>query len=178
MDAAQCACRRHRHEVWHEPGVRLHCSSQYRNQFRRLHTAAQAWTAAGKKVPLTCIELQDLQVVKRREEWRDGVNALQLGGGWQKRKRMTTGEANAFDSLGLAYKRYLREFRVTEDALLPVGTTINARHFVPGQFVDVQGVTKGKGVGTPLPPRASPSARLSLGALSLGSLALTPSLVD
>merc|ERR1719424_737984 len=106
---------------------------------------SQAWTAAGKKVPLTCIELQDLQVVKRREEWRDGINALQLGGGWQKRKRMSTSEANAFESVGLAYKRYLREFRVTEDALLPVGTTINARHFVPGQFVDVQGITKGKG---------------------------------
>lgn len=87
-----------------------------------------------------------MQVVKRREEWRDGINALQLGGGWQKRKRMSTSEANAFESVGLAYKRYLREFRVTEDALLPVGTTINARHFVPGQFVDVQGITKGKGM--------------------------------
>jgi large subunit ribosomal protein L3 len=42
-------------------------------------------------------------------------------------------------------KRKLREFPVTEDALLPVGTTITVRHFVPGQFVDVTGITKGKG---------------------------------
>jgi large subunit ribosomal protein L3 len=42
-------------------------------------------------------------------------------------------------------KRKLREFPVTEDALLPVGTTISVRHFVPGQFVDVTGITKGKG---------------------------------
>jgi hypothetical protein len=41
-------------------------------------------------------------------------------------------------------KRKLREFPVTEDALLPVGTTITVRHFVPGQFVDVTGI-KGKG---------------------------------
>jgi len=34
---------------------------------------------------------------------------------------------------------------VTEDALLPVGTSITAAHFVPGQSVDVQGVTKGHG---------------------------------
>jgi hypothetical protein len=42
-------------------------------------------------------------------------------------------------------KRKLREFPVTEDALLPVGTSITVRHFVPGQFVDVTGITKGKG---------------------------------
>ena len=103
------------------------------------------WTAEGKRVPITIVELQDLQVVKRRTEMVDGFNALQLGGGWQKRKRMTLQEASFFESRGLAYKRYLREFQVSADALLPIGTTINARHFVPGQFVDVQGVTRGKG---------------------------------
>jgi hypothetical protein len=42
-------------------------------------------------------------------------------------------------------KRKLQEFRVTEDALLPVGTSLNVRHFVPGQYVDITGITKGKG---------------------------------
>lgn len=42
-------------------------------------------------------------------------------------------------------KRKLIEFRVTEDALLPVGTSLNVRHFVPGQYVDIAGITKGKG---------------------------------
>ena len=37
------------------------------------------------------------------------------------------------------------EFRVAEDALLDVGATITADHFVAGQMVDVQGVTQGKG---------------------------------
>ena len=105
----------------------------------------QAWSATGQRLPITIIELQDLQVVKRRTEMLDGFNALQLGGGWQKRKRMTFQEATFFEKRGLAYKRYLREFPVSEDALLPIGTSINARHFVPGQYVDVQGVTRGKG---------------------------------
>ena len=39
----------------------------------------------------------------------------------------------------------LLPIRVSPDALLPVGTSITARHFVPGQHVDVQGVTRGKG---------------------------------
>ncbi len=37
------------------------------------------------------------------------------------------------------------EFRVAEDALLDVGATISADHFVAGQMVDISGVTQGKG---------------------------------
>lgn len=37
------------------------------------------------------------------------------------------------------------EFRVTPDALLEVGTSISAAHFVAGQLVDVCGISKGKG---------------------------------
>ena len=39
----------------------------------------------------------------------------------------------------------LSEFRVTADAVLPVGTALDVRHFVPGQFVDVRGTSQGKG---------------------------------
>ena len=42
-------------------------------------------------------------------------------------------------------KKKLAEFRVTEDAFIPVGAEITADHFIPGQFVDVTGTTTGKG---------------------------------
>lgn len=48
-------------------------------------------------------------------------------------------------ALGLPLKRKLWECPVTEDALLPAGTLLSAAHFVPGQYLDVTGVTKGKG---------------------------------
>jgi len=105
----------------------------------------QAWEADGQVVPITVIELQDLQVTAVRTPQRDGITALQLGGGWQKRKRVSAALAGQFEIHGLPLKRYVRDFRVTEDALLPIGTSITARHFVVGQHVDVQGVTKGKG---------------------------------
>lgn len=54
-------------------------------------------------------------------------------------------EVGHFRAQGVSMKRKLKEFPVTEDALLPVGTSINVRHFVPGQYVDVTGITKGKG---------------------------------
>jgi large subunit ribosomal protein L3 len=50
-----------------------------------------------------------------------------------------------FRSQGVPLKRELKEFCVTEDALLLVGTIITARHFTPDQHVDVTGITKGKG---------------------------------
>lgn len=106
---------------------------------------SQAWSATGERVPLTVIEIQDLQVFKVRTPMTDGVCALQLAGGWEKRKRLSFSAARQYESKGLAYKRYMREFPVTEDALLPIGTTISAQHFTPGQFVDVQATTRGKG---------------------------------
>jgi len=42
-------------------------------------------------------------------------------------------------------KRKLAEFRVTDDALIPVGAEITADHFAVGQFVDVTGTSIGKG---------------------------------
>ena len=46
---------------------------------------------------------------------------------------------------GVPLKRMLAEFRVSRDALLPVGTELTAAHFVPGQYVDVAGTSIGKG---------------------------------
>ena len=39
-------------------------------------------------------------------------------------------------------KRRLHEFRVTPDAMLPVGTEVTAAHFVPGQYVDIRGAAQ------------------------------------
>lgn len=50
-----------------------------------------------------------------------------------------------FVKQGVPLKRKLIEFPVTNDALLPVGTQIDVRHFVPGQHVDIAGITIGKG---------------------------------
>lgn len=58
---------------------------------------------------------------------------------------MTKPELGHFRAQGVPLKRKLKEFRVTEDALLPVGTSVGVRHFVPGQYVDVTGLTTGKG---------------------------------
>ena len=101
--------------------------------------------ADGRHVPVTVLQLEDLQVVARRETERDGYTAVQLGAGKAKAKNVAKPQRAAFGKAKVEPKSKLVEFRVAEDALLDVGASISADHFVAGQLVDVCGVTQGKG---------------------------------
>ncbi|HUE80324.1 MAG TPA: 50S ribosomal protein L3 [Sphingomicrobium sp.] len=101
--------------------------------------------ADGRHVPVTVLQLEDLQVVARREADRDGYTAVQLGAGKAKAKNVAKPQRAAFGKAEVEPKAKLAEFRVAEDALLDVGATISADHFVAGQLVDVCGITQGKG---------------------------------
>jgi large subunit ribosomal protein L3 len=99
----------------------------------------------GRHVPVTVLELDNVQVVARRETDRDGYIAVQLGAGSAKAKNLSKPERGHFGKAEVEPKARLAEFRVAEDALLDIGATLSADHFVAGQMVDVQGVTQGKG---------------------------------
>jgi large subunit ribosomal protein L3 len=101
--------------------------------------------ADGRHVPVTVLQLDGVQVVGRREMDRDGYTAVQLGAGTAKAKNVAKPQRSAFGKAEIEPKSKIIEFRVAEDALLDVGSTISADHFVAGQLVDVAGVTQGKG---------------------------------
>jgi large subunit ribosomal protein L3 len=71
--------------------------------------------------------------------------ALQLGSGLRKTNNLPKAERGHFAVAKVEPKRRLAEFRVEEDDLIPVGAEITADHFVAGQFVDVTGISIGKG---------------------------------
>jgi large subunit ribosomal protein L3 len=96
-------------------------------------------------VPVTVLRLEQCQVVSVRTKDRDGYTAVQLGSGKAKVKNVTKAERGHFAKAKVEPKRKLAEFRVAADAVLEVGAELAASHFVPGQFVDVAGVTVGKG---------------------------------
>lgn len=106
----------------------------------------QTWTEWGERIGVTALQIQDNQVVDVRTTSTHGYNALQIGAvDVKKMKRVTKPLIGMYKKLGVAPKKYLSEFKVTEDALLPVGTPITAHHFVAGQLVDITGTTVGKG---------------------------------
>lgn len=100
---------------------------------------------AGVHVPVTVLSLDGCQVTAQRTKERDGYVALQLGAGAKKVKNTSQGERGHFAKALVEPKHYVTEFRVTEDSLIDVGAELTADHFVPGQYVDIQGTTIGKG---------------------------------
>jgi len=103
------------------------------------------FTEAGEHVPVTVLRLGNCQVVGHRTKEKNGYVALQLGAGMRKVQRTTKAERGNFAVAKAEPKRKLAEFRVDDDALIPVGAEITADHFVVGQYVDVTGTSTGKG---------------------------------
>ena len=99
----------------------------------------------GRHVPVTVLELDNVQVVARREAEKDGYVALQLGAGSAKAKNVSKPERGHFGKAQVEPKARVAEFRVAEDAVLDVGAELSADHYVAGQMVDIQGCTQGKG---------------------------------
>ena len=99
----------------------------------------------GKQIPVTVLQLENLQVVDQRTEERDGYTAVQLGAGSAKAKRTSQAMRGHFAKANVAPKRKLAEFRVSADNLIEVGAEISAEHYVAGQKVDVAGTSIGKG---------------------------------
>ena len=99
----------------------------------------------GRHVPVTVLSLEDCQVVSVRDRERDGYVAVQLGAGTAKQKNVAKPQREHFAKAEVPLKAEVAEFRVADDAVLEVGTTIAASHFVAGQLVDITGHTQGKG---------------------------------
>jgi len=105
----------------------------------------RVFTEAGEHVPVTVLQLAGCQVIAHRTKDKNGYVALQLGSGPRRTNNMNKADRGYFGKANVEPKRKLAEFRVSDDAVLPVGAEITADHFVPGQYVDVAGITVGKG---------------------------------
>eukprot|EP00743_Colponemidia_sp_Colp-15_P001565 GILK01001710.1.p1 GENE.GILK01001710.1~~GILK01001710.1.p1 ORF type:complete len:309 (+),score=30.29 GILK01001710.1:58-984(+) len=103
------------------------------------------WDEWGARLPLTVLQIDRCDILQIKYEAKDGYTALQLGAGWRKRKNITKPMEGHYRKAGVDPKRKIFEFRVTPDAVLPLGHELSVKHFVPGQYVDVTGTSIGKG---------------------------------
>ncbi|MBK0401199.1 50S ribosomal protein L3 [Limibaculum sp. M0105] len=99
----------------------------------------------GRQVPVTVLQMENVQVVAQRTADRDGYTAVQLGAGEAKAKNTSKPMRGHFAKASVAPKRRVVEFRVAPENLIEVGAEITADHFVSGQLVDVAGTSIGKG---------------------------------
>jgi len=99
----------------------------------------------GRQIPVTVLQMENLQVVAQRTGEKDGYTAVQLGCGTAKAKRTSAAMRGHFAVAKVEPKRKIAEFRVSPDNLIGVGEEITANHFLEGQKVDVAGTSIGKG---------------------------------
>ncbi|MEE2616191.1 MAG: 50S ribosomal protein L3 [Bacteroidota bacterium] len=99
---------------------------------------------SGKNVPCTVIEAGPCIVTQVRTDEIDGYNALQLGFDDKAEKNAVKAEKGHFKKAGSDVKRKVVEFQ-GYDKEYKIGDSIGVDHFEEGEYVDVSGISKGKG---------------------------------
>lgn len=101
----------------------------------------------GRAVPVTVVHAGPCVVVQKKTTETDGYEAVQLGYGSAKAKRLTKGQLGHFKKAGVegSLPRVLREFRTEGGKSLDVGESLTVEFFAQGQMVDVVGTSIGRG---------------------------------
>jgi len=107
----------------------------------------RVFTDAGASVPVTVIQVEPNRVTQRKTTDRDGYTAVQVTTGARKPNRVTRPLSGHFARAGVEPGRGLWELRLAEEAGDEVapGGELNVDQFEAGQYVDVSGVSKGRG---------------------------------
>ena len=103
------------------------------------------FTDTGEHIPVTILKVDSCKVIAKRTVGIDGYNSVQLGFGIAKTKNLSKSTRGHFVKSKIEPKIKLAEFRVSEDALLEVGSELSVNHFIAGQKVDVTATSVGKG---------------------------------
>ncbi len=108
----------------------------------------RVFTEDGVAIPVTVIEVQPNRIVQLKTIADDGYAAVQVTTGAVKRSRLIKPRAGHFAKAGVEPGSQLHEFRpenISEIAEFTVGSELKVDRFIVGQYVDVSGITKGKG---------------------------------
>ena len=105
----------------------------------------QIFASDGKVVPVTVIEASPNLITQVKSVESDGYNALQIGGGVVKDKKVTKPQKGHFEKANVKPVKFLREVRLSNAPEQKVGDAITVDIFAEGEIVDVVGTSKGKG---------------------------------
>jgi large subunit ribosomal protein L3 len=110
----------------------------------------QIFDEEGRRIPVTVIEAGPCPVVQVKTAERDGYSAAQLGFEEQKPQRMTRPQLKRFEKAGVTPCRVTKEFPLADGEELAAGSNVTVDIFEGVRYVDVSGVTKGRGFAGPI----------------------------
>jgi large subunit ribosomal protein L3 len=105
----------------------------------------RVYDASGRATTATVIETKGNRILQVKSADKEGYAAVQVGFDDQKPQRVPRPMAGHFKKTGSPAKKFVREFRLAEEAAAPEAGDVPPTVFEPGQFVDVIGRSKGKG---------------------------------
>lgn len=105
----------------------------------------QIFVEDGSLVPVTVLEAGPCAVTQVKTIENDGYSAIQIGYQDKKEKHTTKPEQGHFNKAGVAFKRFVKEFRLENADSYEVGQEIKVDIFEVGDKIDVSGTSKGKG---------------------------------
>ena len=112
----------------------------------------RVFTEAGDSVPVTVIEVAPNRITQVKTKSTDGYNAVQITTGHVKSSRLSKPLEGHFKKAGVEAGHLIKEFVLSEDAVseMKLGDELTVTVFQEGQYIDVQGVSKGKGFQGPV----------------------------
>jgi|TARA_A100001011_G_C14272647_1_gene827695 large subunit ribosomal protein L3 len=105
------------------------------------------YQANGTNTPVTVIKIDECIVTNVKTTEKDGYNAVQLSSidSTKDISKVNKPQRKIFSSMNINPKKIIKEFKVDNDNILEIGTVLKVDHFKVDQFVDVSGVSIGKG---------------------------------
>jgi len=103
------------------------------------------FSVEGKNIPCTVIEAGPCVVSQVKTMEKDGYQALQLAFDDKREKSANKAEFGHFKKAGTTPKRKVVEFKDTFRERFELGDVINVGIFSENEYVDVEGISKGKG---------------------------------
>lgn len=110
----------------------------------------QIFNEDGKVIPVTVVLAGPCVVTQKKTVETDGYEAVQVGFGEVKEKKVNKPMKGHFAKADVACKKYVRELRLDDCSALNVGDEIKADVFQAGDKIDVTGISKGKGFAGPM----------------------------
>lgn len=105
----------------------------------------QVFDEAGAQIPVTVLSLGPCVVTQRKRSATDGYDAIQVGYEDQKEQRMSKAEVGHLKKNNISAKRVLRELPVEGTSEVKEGDVLTAELFDGVEYIDVTGVSKGRG---------------------------------
>ena len=105
----------------------------------------QIFDETGNIIPVTILKVGPCIVTEVKTTEKNGYNSIQIGYGNVSSKSLTQPELGHLQKSNIQPLKYLKEFRINQESEFEIGQVLNVDAFEPGQLINIQGKTIGKG---------------------------------